>query len=567
MRDKLAASCVLLSGLCIGLWGLRWGLPGPARWHVLPEHLRRSPEAMREFSESWRRLYEGIAQAHRELRAEEPITYSRGVEEFRAGWRFPPGNLLNSCRAMLLQSEHPDEKKSFIILAHMRPWKLEFKPLYVQYGGAFIYPLGAFLKAVSWLGACRLVPEVEYYLLRPEEMGLLYLCGRLFVLLFQIGCLWVIYSMGRRLASPAAGVLAALLFALCPNIVDNSHVVKPHPFAAFWTLSACWFLVSFRRRRGYWLCGACAGMAVGANFSLVFLLALPLLLLAGRKASGEAEPGEWRPAAAGCLAAAAVALLFNPYLVFAFEDFIWETRGVDMRGRPEHLLAFLPAFWIGMGPFLAIVAAAGVLGSLASGVGGRRLLAATVLGCAVPIFVRFGFFTAPGFLRLYYPLVAVAVLLGVDLLWRLKPRWRALAAALLLADTGLRGVAALENMRLDSGPSSTRARAAAWIEAHVPAGSRVGLSRYPEPAHTPPLRFDRYHWVITDRLESLKPGQSPRFLVLGESGREALGDPSKAGYRKAAEFRPWEPGWAKARDNSVFANMAFTIYERGGPGS
>ena len=150
--EKAALSCVLALGFLTGLWGIRWGLPGAARLRAFPEKLYPSAEIAQKLTEHWAKLYKDIRQSHQEMRKEEPVTYVKGREAVAPGWDFPPEPLINSYRSLLTQSANPDEKKSFIILSQMRPWKLEFKPLYAHYGGAFIYPLGLCLKMSSWIG-------------------------------------------------------------------------------------------------------------------------------------------------------------------------------------------------------------------------------------------------------------------------------------------------------------------------------------------------------------------------------------------------------------------------------
>ena len=49
-----------------------------------------------------------------------------------------------------------------------------------------------------------------------------------------------------------------------------------------------------------------------------------------------------------------------------------------------------------------------------------------------------------------------------------------------------------EPLSADSGAASTRARAGEWIDANIPAGASVGLTRYPAPSYTPSFRFDRH---------------------------------------------------------------------------
>ena len=570
-----ALAAVLLTGLVTGLWGLGWGLPGPARLRAFPDGLRPTPQIAQKFADAWERLYEGIRRSHEEMRREEPATEVRGVEEIAPGWSFPPGKLINSYRSLLIQSENPDEKKSFIILSQMRPWKLEFEPLYMEYGGAFIYPLGGFLEMLSWAGAVRLTPDLRRYLLEPGEMGRIYLCGRLFILLFHLASLWVLYDMGRRLSGPGAGLLAALFFALCPVAVVNSHIVKPHPYAAFWCLAAarfCLMAVEGGAGRDYWLGGLCAGLAMGANFSYAGFALLPAMAWITRRLTHAARAGEGRRALGAAIAGVGVFLFFNPYVVLRAWKFYWEIAlyPSPAAGWSRGLLTLLgPTAWAGLGPGLWLAAALGLL--LPWRGAHRRFLSLVwtfeflVLWLGLSRYWPFGG-TGVGVLRLYYPLIGLACLLAGDFIARL-PRSAAVAAlCLILADAVPRSAVYLENMRSDCGPRSTSRQAASWIDEHVAGGSSVGLVRYPEPAHTPPFHYDRYRLVIFETPKLLPVARLPDYLVVDGEGLSTLEALVPAEYAVCASFLPRRALWARVRDDSFFANTGFFVCKRKGRG-
>ncbi|MEK7382977.1 MAG: glycosyltransferase, partial [Elusimicrobiota bacterium] len=320
-RAEAGLFCVLALGLATGLCGITGGLPGPARWRALPEGLHQSPVFARSLADSWGRLYQEIKKSHNEMRADEPRTSVQGVVEIAPGWTFPPDELVNAARALLTQSVNPDEKKSFIILAQMRPWRLEFKPLYAQYGGAFIYPLGAFLGVAHLLHLARLTPDLAYYLAAPEAMARLYLLGRFFTLFFHLGTLWLLYELGRILSGRRTGTVAALLWALAPVAIVNVHVLKPHPVAAFFFLAGA-FCVVRAVEEGRWvdylLAGLGMGLAAGGSLALGYGLAAPLIARACRR------EGPWRAPLLGTAVGLAVVIVTSPFLVFSPRDFAWE---------------------------------------------------------------------------------------------------------------------------------------------------------------------------------------------------------------------------------------------------
>ncbi|MBI5630329.1 MAG: glycosyltransferase [Elusimicrobia bacterium] len=565
-----APAAVLLLGLGAGLWGLRWGLPGKERLRILPGGRPLSQEAADKMAEHWAGLYREIRRSHREMRREEPVTYVKGLVEIPPGWDFPPPPLINSYRSFLVQSANPDEKKSFIILSQMRPWRLEFKPLYAQYGGAFVYPLGLFLQVLSWTKAAVLTPDLSFYLRNPEQMGRLYLCGRLFILIFQLASLLIVYHMGRELSGRGAGLAAALFFLLSPAVVHNSHVLKPHPYAAFWALAASYAAALIQSRASaarYLACGVCGGMAVGSNMALVFFAGGPAVAWFFR-AWARKNQAEERPWALGGLALGlCLFVLFNPYLISSYKDFAWELEVYSPTRLGLHLtaLARLPkAAAEGLGPVLAAAMGLGVFWG-ASRKGPGRILSCFFLGSFALIWLRLGGVPLDSsFLRLLYPLMGLGSALAAALLWRAPRGIRAGALALIFFTSGLESLVLLENMRRDGGPGSTWAQAADWLEAHVPAGESLGLARYPEPAHAPALRYDRYALSIFSRPEELPKGKLPNYLLLDEIGKAAIDNWAQKNYDGARAFSPWRALWSRPRDSAFFANQAIYIYHRHG---
>ena len=555
LQAPVALAVVLAVGLLTGLCGIGGGLPGEARLRMMPQG-RPTAEQARAMTESWKRLYREI-DASQQMRSEEPVTYLKGTMDIAAGWPSPPDALVNSYRSFMVQSVNPDEKKSFIILSQMRPWKLEFKPLYLQYGGAFIYPLGAFLKGASLLGLAKLVPDMAHYLRFPEDMGRLYLAGRVFLLIFNLGTLWLLFDLGSRLSNWQTGFAAALLFAFCPVVVINSHILKPHPYAAFWALAGLRYMLLGRDA----LCGAAAGLAAGANLSLIPFLGLPAL-------------GGWRKrdlgaAVKGTCLGLFVCLALNPFLLLSPKDFAWETQvyapaslSLGLGGLPS----FMKTTGQGMGWLLLMAAAVAFLAA-ACRPGWRRTVALVMTVCFLVLWSRFAGFSADaGALRLYYPLVALACLLVGDFIGALP--WptsaQIVVLALLLLDGGMRSAAVLRNLSLAAGPRSNQALAADWIEANVPPGSQLGLVRFPEPSHVPPLRFDRYRLRLFERPEDVAPGQEPEYLLVDDQGRALIDNWAQNKYDALVSFLPPGVLWARLNDGSAFINGGVFVYRRKG---
>lgn len=566
-RPRAGLLLALAAGALTGFWGLDWGLPGPARLRAFP--MPMDAAAARLFADRWRALYEKIQESHSRLEA-EPLSNVTGVELYAPGWSFPPDALISAFRSMLLQSDNPDEKKSFIILAQMRPHKLDFRPLYVFYGGGFIYPLGAFLKTLDVLGVVNVVPDVAHYLQNPGDMRALYLWGRVFVILFHVATLLALFDMAGGAKGRADAPWAAALFALSPIVVVNSHILKPHAYAAAWCLfgaALCARALDSGRARDYLGAGACFGAGAGAALPFAAFSWLPALVWALRRF----KKGEWRWMLASGALAALVCLALNPYLAFAPKSFAWDfAQYIPKEGGGASgggaLLSLLWALGESMGPALFLAALAGCALALKDGEPRDRFMALSFLGLFAVLWLLFGRFYSFGVstagIRYYYPLFGLGAVCAAYALSRLRGPAKWLVAAALLLDTGARAVVYLENMRRGAGPSSTRYQAADWVEAHLPPGSSVGLVRHPEPAHTPPFRYDRYKLVIFERAEKLTPSQLPRYLVLDEEGLNSLGGWEKGRYRELKRFDPFSLGPLRPTDPGFYANVPVLILEK-----
>ncbi|MHB2025237.1 MAG: ArnT family glycosyltransferase [Elusimicrobiota bacterium] len=567
------AFVLILSAAC-GLWGIRWGLPGSERLKAFPRAVSASPQFSEYLAKSWQRLYRKIHQSHQDMASEEPITYVRGVVSIPPGWILPPPALINSCRSFLLQSENPDEKKSFIILSQMRPWRLDFEPLYAVYGGAFTYPLGAFLAASSALKAIVLVPGVAHYLEHPTDMASLYIGGRVFILLFQILSVWIIYDLACSLSGWETGLTACLFFIFCPAVIVQSHILKPHPYAAFWCLAVLSRAVSIfeqGRRRDYWLCGLALGMAVGSEFSLACFGVIPILAWAMRpRKEKHGKPHSetfWMLQAVALSIALCVAI--NPYLLLAYRDFAWEMT-VYMGHGSSTLLASIEALARAgtseLGIVLSLMMPCALIAAMLVKNQKIRLAAAASFCVFICLWVGltwfWGFSSSTFVLRYYYALIGPLCIIAADFACGLPRAAKVILIAAAIFEGGIKSLVYLENMGLDSTNLSTRSVAADWINRNIPAGSSVGLSRYPEPAHTPPFQYSRYRLVVFDKPSSLSRAQYPDYIVLDVEAEEGLRSWMMSRYARIKAFLPWTILGFHADDASFYANTAMYVYKR-----
>jgi hypothetical protein len=305
------------------------------------------------------------------------------------------------------------------------------------------------------------------------------------------------------------------------------------------------------------LCGLGAGLAVGSNLAVGFVLGLPLLARILR------EEGSWLYGVVGMMSGLVMVIATNPYLAFSPRHFAWELTIYS----PSHFhlgLASLASFAATAVPE-GLGVALGSIGALALARGiivdkSRRLLALLVIGGSLLILGRFPEFAAStSSLRLHYANAAIIVVLAADLLSLFpRPTFLVLCVA-VLADVGWRGLAYMQNIRLESGATSTRTLAADWIDQRIPKDSTVGLLRYPEPAHTPPFSWNNYRLIVFEATKDLIGHPLPEWIVARRGGWDALTDDFRGRYEEISDFPSAHMLGLQPRDDSFFANAGMMI--------
>jgi len=199
-------------------------------------------------------------------------------------------NATDADRAELLRryrlfSYQPDEMITFRSLSGMSPGEARLDPKLYQYGGLWIYPVGALLKAASTVGLVTLTSDLAFYLDNPEQFGRFYIVARAYSAAWGLVAVACVFWIVRKLTtSTGLAAVGALCFAVCPVVVTMAHEAKPHLPGAALTLLACIAATKFveTRRSRWWvitgvLCGAAFGMVLSALWAFVVIPVMVLL--------------------------------------------------------------------------------------------------------------------------------------------------------------------------------------------------------------------------------------------------------------------------------------------------
>jgi hypothetical protein len=360
----------------------------------------------------------------------------------------------------------------------------------------FLYPSCYFYALGAWEGLTALLAVAtrsvgcfgafqREFFLDPTRV---FVAGRLLTALLGAGTVVATGVLGSRVSPVSgrlAGVLAALLLAVAPLHVLNSHYVKHDvPVTFLIVLAYLAYDRLWRRADGradLLSAAAVTGVAFSTHYYAIFL-AIPLAWSAARSARDRREA--LRRIAIAAAVSGAVFFLLSPFILAepgtALRDIranrqIVVDRAVDNLGylasaaRYGRLLLFEAA-----GPLTAILALIGL------GVGVRRDPRRTLWLLAFPVpFLLFiaSTFPASRYLVPVVPFMTLFAATAVVEIWR---RQR-LAAQLLFAAAF--AAAGVESLRADAfiRQADTRTLALEFVRAHLPGGATVLTQPYSVP--------------------------------------------------------------------------------------
>lgn len=430
-------------------------------------------------------------------------------------------------RRYRLYSRQPDEMITFQALQRMDPKAGDLDPRLYQYGGAYVYLVGAALGAAKVLGLVHLTGDAGYYLENPEAFGRFYVVARAISLVSGALALAGVYRLARTSGSRVAGWTAMLLTATMPVFISGALEAKPHlPSAALLMWSAVFAARydALGRLADAVKLGLSAGLAFGFVLTgIAGLLHWPALLIAARRGT---RARTTRHLALALVCAALAYGITNPY-VFYNAAFCPGRLGSNVanstamyrdqvRRAGEGLVRTGVLGVQGAGPVALCMGAAGLfiaarraprmLGVISAG--GLAITAISVLlGAGKPAeFARF----------LVLPSMLMAAAAGAAALFLQRRHRPALLAVVLPAFLISGAVAYVQVFALDaSGTGDTRYRAAAYLAENLGPNDSVGVLQEPAPYAVPPIPFTRRPVLLLPSAEPLEVDRStlPQWLI------------------------------------------------------
>ena len=390
-----------------------------------------------------------------------------------------------------------DEIYNVMALARIKPAQFQFDPHFYLYGGAFLYPLGAYFAALSKLGALS-IGSLDHMLADPQAINHVWIAGRAFVLLAAAISALLFYFTILQFAPPPIALLGLTIYLFSPATIMYSQVLKPHWYALVYgnaalLIMARAFVQKHFSRTSEMMLGIALGLAVGSvsTFALFAILVWGALLYFYWRGGMH-----WRTLILIPAVAIVVWLITNPYYVLDRQALMDEVAAHPEAYTPrltfDVLLSYLQnSVLAGFGAVLVLIFFAIALRDFArpASIGVRSL----AIGIVIPIVVMAALLAPEqdvyaNFRYIPYLLPLMVVFLAVQPLRYHKALLAMAAAGAIIQAIPLKLAYFDEN----SDTNSTRLAAASWIDSHVPLDDTICISTETAPYAVPPFRFDRY---------------------------------------------------------------------------
>jgi len=324
LQPRVVCGGLLLASLFVFTVGMTWGLPSRSvdRYLFGDEPVWSGKKILRLAGQREATRTRGADVDVNPLRERTQITRLNANDRQRA----------EIIRRYRLYTYQPDEMVTMMALASMSPGQGDLDPKLYQYGGLWVYPIGALLKVASLLGAITLTTDLTYYLDHPDAFGRFYVVARLYVVAWALVGVWVVFRMACRLTGGCLAAMAAAstCYIAMPVVVNMAHEAKPHLPGAVLVLATVLAAMRYVEtgKRVWWaimvvLCGAALGMVLAA------WPAFAVLLIAERM-----RKQKWgvcfRWAALGGVIGVATYGVTNPYVVinlFGNRALLWSNLG------------------------------------------------------------------------------------------------------------------------------------------------------------------------------------------------------------------------------------------------
>jgi len=421
--------------------------------------------------------------------------------------------IINSCRSYLIRSSGADEQAVLATLSKMDVKKLNFNPHFYEYGGVYLYPMGVFFYLLSKIKIIILSPDMSFYFLHPEEMGKLYIWGRIFGATGVFLSIIIFLLICQELFQDKKIVyLLTIFFGTSAGVVTWSHYLKPFSYGLLWFLSVIYFLIKFYKSekvKCLYTASMFAGLSFGTLLSYGYIYwAVVIFILFFNKDI------KWkiRNLIFTFIIFLGIFFLTNPYVLLSHKEFFQEIAYLRTYWHKDISLKSIIIFLFntmryGMGTLLWITVITGFIGGL---IYKPEKLNWMLLIIILPAFLYFAFTTAEW---IHYSIFLYPLFLLSAGLFFSKVRFKVIGMALtivalytILYTASYVKLFGMENIRVEAGR---------WINENISTDKAIGLLESPSPWRTPPFRFLDYKITITQNKGEIEK-EKPSYFIVSE---------------------------------------------------
>lgn len=513
---------IIASSLCLNIYGIQWGVPDEARINLVFS----DKSVVKQLSSEMENLRDEIYEAtdyYGHLRNYQ----DREISVIIDGAAITiTRSQLDAMRSYLLRSYNADEQAVLIALGRMEPSKFNFNPHFFQYGGIYLYLVGACLKLASILDVVTLNQSLEYYFLHPAELGKLFTVGRLVGAIAGALIVFLLYLLGNSLLGRRAGLLAASLLTVTPVVVIFNHHLRPYIFCLWPVILAFYFsskILNSNQIKPYLLAGSLSGIATGILVLCGFVIvAIPIAHLLRELYNGKTTKEviislNSKKIYLSLLLFLLGFLICNPYILFSLREF-WN----EMITASQHFkTVFTPNSWLnyyahimrsGFGFPLWLLITGGLLFSLYK----RNRIDILILATILPFYLYISS-TMRTHVHYLLPIVPLLVLMAARLLDAglgvRKIKYVTFFSFLIILIYSFLYSASYDRIFVRK---NVRTTAGEWITSNIKGGSTIGIPDLPSPFRTPPVNPLRYKLIITGWDRSLIETQKPDYVIIIE---------------------------------------------------
>ena len=176
--------------------------------------------------------------------------------------------------AQRFYSYHPDESPQQIVGAVFHLLQGDFNPHFFNYPSLTVYATWFFYQVLALAGLTTNAPGQHY----PWDIARdVILAGRLFSVVCGAGTAALSYGIARHLGLHRSAILAGILVALLPGLVQHSHFATVDIPATFFVVWCVWLSLRAQTFKAFLVAALVAGLAAGTKYNAGLVAVVPML--------------------------------------------------------------------------------------------------------------------------------------------------------------------------------------------------------------------------------------------------------------------------------------------------